>query len=54
MFDDVGADVIALQEHGLQTTGQRCGGLFQQAVPAHKALSVLHFGSGDAVSSSSN
>ena len=29
MFDDAGADVIAPQEHRLQTTGQRCGGLFQ-------------------------
>ena len=30
MFDDAGADVIALQEQRLQTTGQICGGLFQQ------------------------
>ena len=30
LFDDAGADIIALQEHRLQTTGQRCGGLFQQ------------------------
>ena len=33
MFDDAGADVIALQEHRLQTTGQRCGGLFSSATP---------------------
>ena len=30
MFDKAGVDVIAIQEHRLQTTGQRCGGLFQQ------------------------
>ena len=29
-LDDAGADVIAPQEHRLQSTGQRCGGLFQQ------------------------
>ena len=29
MFDDATVDVIAIQEHRLQTTGQRCGGLFQ-------------------------
>ena len=54
MFDDAGADVIALQEHLLQTTGQRCGGLFQCVYSAHKALSEMHFGSDEAVSSSSN
>ena len=30
MFDDAGADVIAPQEHRLQSAGQSCGGLFQQ------------------------
>ena len=29
MFNDANANVIAPQEHRLQTTGQRCGGLFQ-------------------------
>ena len=49
MFDDAGADVIALQEHRLQTTGQRRGGLFQYENSAHKALSEMHFGSDEAV-----
>ena len=55
MFDDAGADVIAIQEYRLQTTGQRCGGLFQETpAPAHKTRSGLHCGFDEAVSNSLN
>ena len=41
MFDDAGADVISLQEHRLQTTGQRCGGLFQQVYSSASPYGTL-------------
>ena len=49
MFDDEGADVIALQEHQLRWALP--AGILQRQ-PTR--LSGLHFGSGEAVSSSSN
>ena len=43
MFDDAGAHVIALQKHRLQTTGQSCGGLFQQVYSSATPLRRSRF-----------